>query len=278
MGVSKKRIETVENYLSLENLTKYYPIYSANYIAKKLFYPDFTTNASTVIKYLKKYGISPRSISESTKLDSSIKLKKDTIYSIYGVDNVSKSEDIKRKKEEKSIQKYGTRNVFQAEEIKAKLAETCIKKYGTPKIGRLQLKSSGKRSKFHQKIEDILIRNNIHFESEVPNLCCGFNTFYNRDYSPIVDIFISPSIIIECYGNFWHANPKKYIGSDIFNTWEGKKTAQQIWDKDNNREEHIKSFGFDLIIVWEYMFTSNRQKCEEFILNEIKNIENRRTK
>ena len=40
MGVNKKRMETINQYLSKENLEKYLKIYSANYIAKKLFFPD----------------------------------------------------------------------------------------------------------------------------------------------------------------------------------------------------------------------------------------------
>lgn len=68
--------------------------------------------------------------------------------------------------------------------------------------------------------------------------------------SKVCDIYIpSLNLIIEYFGDYWHANPIKYK-PDYFN---GKKnqTAQQIWDYDKNKIDLIKSYDYNLEIIWE---------------------------
>jgi hypothetical protein len=48
----------------------------------------------------------------------------------YGVDNPSKSEDIKRKKEATSLKNYGVKHTLQAKEVKEKSRETNLRKRG----------------------------------------------------------------------------------------------------------------------------------------------------
>jgi len=48
----------------------------------------------------------------------------------YGVDNASKSNILKKKKELTNIKNWGVKNVFQSDDIKTKSKETCIEKYG----------------------------------------------------------------------------------------------------------------------------------------------------
>lgn len=56
-------------------------------------------------------------------------IRKRTMLSKYGVENISQLPEIKDKKEQKALEKYGVKNVFQAEEIKNKIRNTFIKKY-----------------------------------------------------------------------------------------------------------------------------------------------------
>ena len=70
---------------------------------------------------IEKYGVK--------RFNNRIK-SKETIMKNFGVDNVSKIQDIKDKKINKSLEKFGCVNVFQSEEIKEKSKETLIRNYG----------------------------------------------------------------------------------------------------------------------------------------------------
>lgn len=274
MGVNKKRMETINQYLSKENLEKYLKIYSANYIAKKLFFPDFTTNAGTVIDKANQYGIPTHGVN-AHKLPSVRQQYIDTCQQKYNCDNVSQSNEIKKIRENSVYEKYGVTNVFQLDSVKAKKDITNLEKYGTKHPGTLAVQR-GKVSKFHSKIEKTLHDLNIEYQSEVHSKFIKFNDYLKKEYSPIVDILLNNyPIVIECYGDFWHANPKTYKHNDIFDTWEGKKTAQDIWDKDKSRIEQIQSFGYTVIIIWESEFNKSIDKTKKRILNEIKKCENK---
>jgi len=272
MGVSNKRKEEIAKYLSKENLEKYLPIYSANYIATKLF-SDFKTTAGTVIDIARSLGLETHTSSSVCFLKSTKLAKRKTLIKKYGVDNPSKAQLIKDLKERKALDRYGVKNVFQSAEIKTKSKATCLEKYGIENVGILQLgKKNGHRSKFHRKIEDILIFLGIDFESEKHSLCKGYNQYFKRVYSPTVDIHInSTNLIIECNGDFWHANPKLYKETDIFNTFTGPRTAKEIWESDRIRSEHIKSFGYNILVIWESDYNSDIEKIKKDIVNAIKN-------
>ena len=88
-----------------------------------------------------------------------------------------------------------------------------------------------------------------------------------RNYSPIVDIVLKNyNIVIECYGDFWHANPKIYKSKDVFHTYTGAKTAKDIWNYDKTRIKHIESFGYKVLIIWESDYNSDIEKIKRNIL------------
>ncbi len=65
-----------------------------------------------------------------------------------------------------------------------------------------------------------------------------------------VDFYIPENnIIIEVYGDYWHANPKIY-GND-----KGKRKLHknQIgkWEQDKEREDYLKSKGYKVYVIWE---------------------------
>ena len=68
--------------------------------------------------------------------------------------------------------------------------------------------------------------------------------------SKICDVYIpSLNLIIEYFGDYWHCNPKKYE-SDFFNKKKGK-FAWELWDYDKKKIDLIKSYGYNLEVVWE---------------------------
>ena len=84
------------------------------------------------------------------------------------------------------------------------------------------------------------------------------NEELNKDYCPRPDIlFLNKKLVIEIYGNLWHANPQYYSELDVIHTWDGDLTAGEIWKRDKIRENHIKALGYDVIILWESEITKN---------------------
>ncbi len=65
-----------------------------------------------------------------------------------------------------------------------------------------------------------------------------------------VDIFNSKTKeIIECYGDYWHCNPKKF--SENYFHKRIKKTANEIWNDDKNRIQLLENLGYKIKIIWE---------------------------
>ena len=106
------------------------------------------------------------------------------------------------------------------------------------------LPSSSKDTKPELIFQDILEKLNIHFEKQksVGKYKCDF---YIPEYN----------LIVEIDGDYWHANPTKFVETSLI----GPKniSAKAIWESDNQKSNFILNKGFNLIRYWE---------------NEIKNI------
>lgn len=86
------------------------------------------------------------------------------------------------------------------------------------------------------------------------------------------DILIeSCGVIIEFYGDFWHANPAIYEKNDIIHNGI---TAEKIWEKDKERTIRLGDIisegekfprGYTVIVVWEKDYKENKKA----VLNEI---------
>jgi len=61
------------------------------------------------------------------------------------------------------------------------------------------------------------------------------------------DITIDNKIIIEFYGDYWHANPNKFKKEDIVHH---HITAEEIWQRDKKRINTLKELGYIVHIVW----------------------------
>ena len=86
--------------------------------------------------------------------------------------------------------------------------------------------------------------------------------------SKICDVYIpSLNLIIEYFGDYWHCNPKKYE-SDFFNKKKGK-FAWELWDYDKKKIDLIKSYGYNLEVVWEGDLKLNNKLIEIIIENYV---------
>ena len=111
------------------------------------------------------------------------------------------------------------------------------------------------------KIVDIIGTDDVYFatlnyEKQIGGKCVDF-------------IDTKTGIIIEFDGDFWHANPLMYESTELVYD----KTAEEIWNNDKKREEHILKFypNGKIIRVWhsEYLqnvdFTVN-MLCERILI------------
>jgi G:T-mismatch repair DNA endonuclease (very short patch repair protein) len=56
-------------------------------------------------------------------------------------------------------------------------------------------------------------------------------------------------IIIELFGDYWHANPQRFKPQDYIK--QLKLTSGQIWLKDKERLQQFHLLGYKTIVLWE---------------------------
>jgi len=92
------------------------------------------------------------------------------------------------------------------------------------------------------------------------------------------DFFVEDfNLLIEVNGDFWHANPEKYLEEDLLNFPGEKVMAKTLWEKDAKKKKIALDKGFKIVYVWEseILKTGN---ISELILNKIKDEIGKNTK
>lgn len=85
--------------------------------------------------------------------------------------------------------------------------------------------------------------------------------FENVCYLP--DFYIKPKkIVIECYGDFWHANPKLFTENK---TTHKNRTAKQVWEYDRIKQDTFEKNGYKYLYFWENDVMSNMVEIKEKI-------------
>lgn len=65
-----------------------------------------------------------------------------------------------------------------------------------------------------------------------------------------VDAYVpETNTIYEFYGDFWHGNPNKNYKSEL--NYKAKETFVDLYNKTINRENFLKSLGYNLVSIWE---------------------------
>lgn len=81
----------------------------------------------------------------------------------------------------------------------------------------------------------------------------------------IPDFLVNENIIIEVFGDFWHANPQNYSEGDIVYS---NITAKKIWERDFLKKTALENAGYNVYIIWQDEINTDYEKVKE-ILNEI---------
>lgn len=266
----KKYEHSISKILTKDVLTDLFAKgYSANKIATEYF-SEYNWSANKIIGWAKKYGIRTLNNKEAANLKITRESCKKTCLKKYGDTNVLGKKSKKYKLRNKTVkEKYGVENVFQLKEVKEKIKETNLIRYGVANPCFLT-KQTGRASKVQLKLQNRLMNENISFLSEE----CTKNLYkYNKElkkgYCPRPDIQID-NIIIEVQGDHWHCNPDRFKPDDIIVRFGGKEMkASEVWELDRIRKEHIESFGFKVLYVWEHEINNNLEEVIKRIKNEI---------
>lgn len=210
-------------------------------------------------------GIALRGMAQNGKA-LQIKMAKVTSLERFGYENASSSPVIKMKRQQTFQARLGVSNPFQDQKIKDRIRETHIRKYGHPYPGAHSLKRT-RISGPHQRLSDALAKHGISHHNEVviyrPDVFSKFK-------APRVDILIE-GLIVEVFGDYFHANPIKYRASDLISSFKGKCEAASIWESDDNRLQKLQRCGFKTLVVWEYDVKTDLSSVIERIQNELEN-------
>lgn len=91
--------------------------------------------------------------------------------------------------------------------------------------------------------------NNLYYKNlnrEFGKLDVEKRRYYFYDF-----VSTSAKVVVEYNGDIYHANPISYNEHDVPPFRGNKRTANEIWTYDKEKQDFIASLGFYVIIVWE---------------------------
>lgn len=167
-----------------------------------------------------------------------------TIINRYGVDNCSKIPAVRMVNSKKAKERIGRLSTDEKRKMTSRARE-CVNHRG------------GFESGLERTIQHCLVDMGVEFKKHV----------HISDYS--FDLLISNNILIEIQGEFWHANPEKYLPTDIIMG----KMAKDIWDKDAAKKIAAEKAGYRVVYIWENEIRSaDTNKLKEIISSRILEI------
>ena len=111
-------------------------------------------------------------------------------------------------------------------------------------------------SGFHKRVKGVLVEN-------------GYTNFASEKWVArgirVDEVDFTNKIVVEAFGNYWHANPQMYKADDVLTFPEGKLIARDIWERDRKRLDKIEKFGYRTIIIWESEFNKNNNRILELL-------------
>ncbi|MCK9477540.1 MAG: very short patch repair endonuclease [Candidatus Muirbacterium halophilum] len=143
-----------------------------------------------------------------------------------------------------------------------KVCPTCKKEFITPinESDKIYCSNScvliTRYSKIERDIKEILSEN-----YEIKNIKIKAK---NRTLFP--DIVIGDTII-EIYGDYWHCNPEIY--DENYYHKQINKLSKDVWEHDKERINILKTYGYNVLIIWEKEWKENKDKTIKKIIENI---------
>lgn len=92
-------------------------------------------------------------------------------------------------------------------------------------------------------------------------VCVGGNKYLSPD------IVINKKIIVEFYGDYFHANPILHKADE--HIVKKGMTAQQLWEEDSKRQKMLEDAGYSVIVVWQFDLRQNKKDTLDNLVKEI---------
>ena len=100
----------------------------------------------------------------------------------------------------------------------------------------------------------------------------GEYIFITKDRGYALDFFVKDlNVCVEFFGDYFHANPIKYLDPKRIMGFKNAKTVSDVWERDNKRIKELEENGIKTIIVWENDYYKNKNNPEFYkeIVNKI---------
>ena len=177
-------------------------------------------------------------------------------------------ESLDKISESKKGQYSGNKNHMKQEKYRQMSRDIMRSNWDNGILDRKVISEQMKQTQRSGKIKSVIVsKREKEIVGELKLL--GYKTIHSyRVDSKICDVFIpSLNLIIEYFGDYWHCNPKKYE-PDYFNK-KKNKFAWELWDYDKKKIDLIKSYGYNLEVVWEGDLKFNNKLIELIIENYV---------
>lgn len=184
---------------------------------------------------------------------------KETVKARYGVDNVSKLDEVKRKISEKNKgnRPFSDKTEEQMAVIGEKISKSMEQLWKDPDYRKAvlsgvadSLNDPTKVSKPHKRFRKILNLESRGYKLE------------KRVGDYIVDELNKDEMkIIEVFGDYVHANPEKFDADDEIVLTGSCYTAKEKWKRDQKKISWLESQGYEVIVLWS-SYTEEQAKAK----------------
>lgn len=170
----------------------------------------------------------------------------------YGVDNVSKLDEIKQK-----IGKSNTGKSFKMNELgRSRISQSTIKKWQDPDYKKrmsnaisVGILNSDKRDNRHPPFRLSKLHQRIRTELDLDEL--GFVSERCVHHYWADELNEQKKFIIEINGDYVHANPLKFKADDVIRLYGQSYTALEKWSADALRKKKLENAGYVVFVIWE---------------------------
>jgi hypothetical protein len=227
------------------------------YVVKLRSLPDikkeYGLSFKNIVFLLDYFNIKRRTKSISSKQISTKKYKRTCLIK-YGVDNISKYKNKKKK-----IEQYEkNKNLFEKLHQMFLSNEINILKSDIDEHIKKDLKKSFKLYNIfwldlNDEQKDFLMGKKSEIESKVSNFLDKMNVTYIKGFrlgKKTFDIKIK-EYLIEVNSDYWHANPLIYDSKEYLNFPFKRVRVKFLWSKDESKKKIAFEKGYKFILIWE---------------------------
>jgi G:T-mismatch repair DNA endonuclease (very short patch repair protein) len=203
----------------------------------------------------------------------------------YGVDNVSKLDEVKRKIGLKTGLKNKTREFSEETKLKHSINAKrlwsikkdlisekikCAINDNKNEINRRSLYAKEKLAgRYLSSIKNRFSKLHLKIRKEMCLEQLGFSGEQKVDRFLVDELNEQKKFIIEINGDYIHANPNKYAEDDIIRLRGNNYTAQEKWFTDKIKINKLQELGYKVFIVWESDDLAKKKKELETLLQNI---------